>query len=182
MPAADAVWRDGRVHVGGRSLSPADVVRGWYGRPAGEVIGRGYVRNLGADPAFWEIGMGGVEIDVDRETGVIRLLSYTGLADVGRAINPQLCEQQDVGAVVMGLGHTLFEEMTYSDSGSLLSASMIASKSSTPSPNGACVLVSSWWSVLSESMRCTVPIRSPMRFTKSTTLASFSGGASCRAA
>ena len=69
--------------------------------------------------------MGGVEIDVDRETGVIRLLSYTGLADVGRAINPQLCEQQDVGAVVMGLGHTLFEEMTYSDSGSLLSASMI---------------------------------------------------------
>ena len=125
VPAADAVWRDGRVHVGGRSLSPADVVRGWYGRPAGEVIGRGYVRNLGADPAFWEIGMGGVEIDVDRETGVIRLLSYTGLADVGRAINPQLCEQQDVGAVVMGLGHTLFEEMTYSDSGSLLSASMI---------------------------------------------------------
>ena len=125
VPAADAVWRDGRVQVGGRSLSPADVVRGWYGRPAGEVIGRGYVRNLGADPAFWEIGMGGVEIDVDRETGVIRLLSYTGLADVGRAINPQLCEQQDVGAVVMGLGHTLFEEMTYSDSGSLLSASMI---------------------------------------------------------
>ena len=125
VPGADAVWRDGRVHVGGRSLSPADVVRGWFGRPAGEIIGRGYVRNLGADPAFWEIGMGGVEIDVDRETGAIRLLSYTGLADVGRAINPQLCEQQDVGAVVMGLGHTLFEEMMYSDSGSLLSASMI---------------------------------------------------------
>jgi CO/xanthine dehydrogenase Mo-binding subunit len=125
VPAADAAWREGCVHIGGRRLSPADVVRGWYGRPAGEVIGRGYVRNLGLDPAFWEIGMGGVEIDVDRETGAIRLLSYTGLADVGRAINPQLCEQQDVGAIVMGLGHTLFEEMTYSDSGSLLSASMI---------------------------------------------------------
>jgi CO/xanthine dehydrogenase Mo-binding subunit len=47
------------------------------------------------------------------------------LADVGRAINPQLCEAQDVGAAVMGLGHALFEEMVYSESGSLLNASMI---------------------------------------------------------
>jgi CO/xanthine dehydrogenase Mo-binding subunit len=125
VPADQAVWREGRVHVGGRSLTAAEVIRGWYGRPAGEVIGRGYVRSLGPDPAFWEIGMGGAEIAVDRETGVIRLLSYTGLADVGRAINPHLCEQQDIGAVVMGLGHTLFEEMAYSESGSLRNPSMI---------------------------------------------------------
>jgi CO/xanthine dehydrogenase Mo-binding subunit len=66
-----------------------------------------------------------VEVDVDRETGVTRLRSYTALADVGRAINPHLCEAQDVGALVMGLGHTLFEEMVYSAEGSLLNASMI---------------------------------------------------------
>ena len=125
VPAAEVAWRDGAVHVGERRVAPAQVIREWYGRPAGEVIGRGYVRNLGRDPAFWEIGMGGAEIAVDRDTGVIQLLSYTGLADVGRAINPQLCEQQDVGAIVMGLGHTLFEEMAYSESGSLLNPSMI---------------------------------------------------------
>jgi CO/xanthine dehydrogenase Mo-binding subunit len=125
VAASDAAWHEGRVQVARLRLTPADVICGWYGRPAGEVIGRGYVRNLGPDPAFWEIGMGAVEVDVDRETGAIRLLSYTGLADVGRAINPRLCEQQDVGAVVMGLGHTLFEELVYSESGSLLSASMI---------------------------------------------------------
>jgi CO/xanthine dehydrogenase Mo-binding subunit len=125
VPVADVVWRDGRVHAGGRALTPGEVIREWWGRPAGEVIGRGYVRNLGPNPAFWEIGMGGVEVAVDRETGVIRLLSYTGLADVGRAINPQLCEQQDVGAAVMGLGHTLFEEMAFSEGGSLLNPSMI---------------------------------------------------------
>lgn len=138
LPVDAVTFADGRVHVAGRGaaagepgspttriLDPGQVIREWYGRPAGEVIGRGYVRNLGPSPAFWEIGMGGVEVDVDRETGVIRLLSYTGLADVGRAINPQLCEAQDVGAAVMGLGHALFEEMVYSESGSLLNASMI---------------------------------------------------------
>jgi CO/xanthine dehydrogenase Mo-binding subunit len=122
----DAVTiRDGVVEVAGQSLEYAHVIRQWWGRPAGEVIGRGYVRNLGPSPAFWEIGMGGVEVDVDRETGVVRLRSYTALADVGRAINPQQCEAQDVGAMVMALGHTLFEEMVYSDSGSLLNATML---------------------------------------------------------
>lgn len=125
VTAAEVSFVDGRVHVGGRCLAPAEVIREWYGRPAGEVIGRGYVRNLGPSPAFWEVGMGGVEVDVDRETGVIRLRSYTALADVGRAINPHLCEAQDVGALVMGLGHTLFEEMVYGPEGSLLNASMI---------------------------------------------------------
>ncbi len=121
----EVTFAERHLHVAGRSVEPAQVIREWYGRPAGEVIGRGYVRNLGPSPAFWEIGMGGVEVDVDRETGVIHLRSYTGLADVGRAINPQLCEAQDVGAAVMGLGHALFEEMVYSESGSLLNASMI---------------------------------------------------------
>jgi CO/xanthine dehydrogenase Mo-binding subunit len=116
---------DGIVQVGGRAVEYAQVIREWFGRPAGEVIGRGYVRNLGPSPAFWEIGMGGVEVEVDRETGEVRLRSYTALADVGRAINPQQCEAQDVGAVMMGLGHTLFEEMVYSESGSLLNATML---------------------------------------------------------
>jgi CO/xanthine dehydrogenase Mo-binding subunit len=116
---------DGTVRVGGRTVGYAEVIREWYGRPAGEVIGRGYVRNLGPSPAFWEIGMGGVEVEVDPDTGHVRLRSYTALADVGRAINPQQCEAQDVGAVMMGLGHTLFEEMVYSASGSLLNPTML---------------------------------------------------------
>ena len=125
VPVEEVTVAEGRVHVAGRTLDLGEVVREWWGRPAGEVIGRGYVRNLGPSPAFWEIGMGGVEIEVDRETGEIRLLSYTCLADVGRAINPKQCEAQDVGAMMMGLGPALFEEMVFSSSGSLLNPSMI---------------------------------------------------------
>ncbi len=125
VPVEQVMLTDGRVRVGERDLDLGQVIREWWGRPAGEVIGRGYVRNLGPSPAFWEIGMGGAEVTVDRETGEIRLLSYTCLADVGRAINPKQCEAQDVGALMMGIGHTLFEEMVFSASGSLMNPSMI---------------------------------------------------------
>jgi CO/xanthine dehydrogenase Mo-binding subunit len=125
VPVEQVMLIDGRVRVGDRDLDLGQVIREWWGRPAGEVIGRGYVRNLGPSPAFWEIGMGGAEVTVDRETGEIRLLSYTCLADVGRAINPKQCEAQDVGALMMGIGHTLFEEMVFSASGSLMNPSMI---------------------------------------------------------
>jgi CO/xanthine dehydrogenase Mo-binding subunit len=125
VDVASVTAGEGTVRVGDRTIGYADVIREWYGRPAGEVIGRGYVRNLGPSPAFWEIGMGGVEVEVDPDTGQVRLRSYTALADVGRAINPRQCEAQDVGAVMMGLGHTLFEEMVYSESGSLLNPTIL---------------------------------------------------------
>jgi CO/xanthine dehydrogenase Mo-binding subunit len=125
VDAASVTVADGRVHVAGRSLDPGEVIREWWGRPAGEVIGRGYVRNLGPSPAFWEIGMGGAEVEVDRDTGRVRVRGYACLADVGRAINPQQCEAQDVGAMMMGLGPALFEEMVFAPGGSLLNGSMI---------------------------------------------------------
>ncbi len=125
VPVDEVSLADGRVHVAGRSLDVGEVIRQWWGRPAGEVIGRGYVRNLGPSPAFWEIGMGGAEVEVDRDTGEIHLRSYTCLADIGRAINPRQCEAQDVGAMLMGLGPALFEEMVFSPEGSLLNPSMV---------------------------------------------------------
>lgn len=121
----EVTFADGRVHVAGKRLDPGEVIRQWWGRPAGEVIGRGYVRNLGPSPAFWEIGMGGAEVEIDRETGHVHLRAYTCLADVGRAINPKQCEAQDVGAMMMGLGPALFEAMVFAPGGSLLNPSMI---------------------------------------------------------
>ncbi len=44
------------------------------------------------------------------ETGTVKVLKIAAAHDVGRAINPVLCEQQIEGAVVMGLSNTLFEE------------------------------------------------------------------------
>jgi CO/xanthine dehydrogenase Mo-binding subunit len=65
-----------------------------------------------------------VEVEVDPETGVIRLLNYVSACDAGKAINPDQCIGQDEGAVMFGIGHTLMEEMVYED-GQLLNGNLV---------------------------------------------------------
>ena len=50
------------------------------------------------------------EVEVDVETGIVKVLKIAAAHDVGRVINPQLCEQQIEGSVVMGISNTLMEE------------------------------------------------------------------------
>jgi CO/xanthine dehydrogenase Mo-binding subunit len=101
-----------------------------FGMGGGELIGRGVVAPgrsaapLGGSTPFWEMAVGAAEISVDEETGAISVEEYVSVADVGRCINPQQCEGQDEGAVMQGLGHTLFEQMVYWR-GQLLNANLI---------------------------------------------------------
>ena len=64
-------------------------------------------------PVFWEIGVVGAEIALDRETGRISLDTLVTIGDVGLAIHPAMTEGQDLGAATMGLGAGLFEELIY---------------------------------------------------------------------
>ena len=59
---------------------------------------------------FWMFATHAVEVEVDTETGVVKILKVAAAHDVGRAINPVGCEQQIEGSVIMGLSNTLFEE------------------------------------------------------------------------
>ena len=49
------------------------------------------------------------EVEVDPETGAVRLARYVAIDDVGRAINPLIVEGQTHGGIVMGLGQALCE-------------------------------------------------------------------------
>lgn len=53
------------------------------------------------------------EVEVDMETGMIRVLKLAAAHDLGKAINPILVEGQIEGGVAMGIGYALHEEMTY---------------------------------------------------------------------
>jgi CO/xanthine dehydrogenase Mo-binding subunit len=91
-----------------------------FGFAGGELIGRGEVAPQGTGsyaegPVFWEVCVGAAEVEVDPETGAVRVRRTATAADVGRAINPQLIERQDEGATLQGLGNALFEEMVYED-------------------------------------------------------------------
>jgi CO/xanthine dehydrogenase Mo-binding subunit len=63
----------------------------------------------------YTFGAHAAEVEVDTETGEVRVLKYAAAHDVGRAINPQSVEGQIQGGAVMGLGYALMEEVVVQD-------------------------------------------------------------------
>ena len=66
-------------------------------------------------PPPYMVGM--VEIELDRYTGEVKILDYVAVVDCGIAINPALERIQAEGGIVQGIGHTLFENITYDETG-----------------------------------------------------------------
>jgi xanthine dehydrogenase molybdenum-binding subunit len=64
-------------------------------------------------------GCHAVEVEVDGETGAVRLLKYAACHDVGQAINPQSVEGQIQGGAAMGIGQALTEEVTVENGNNL---------------------------------------------------------------
>ena len=123
---------EGRIEdQGGRSITHGELVRARFGFDGGELIGHGRVQPEGGSgsyaegPVFWEVCVAAVEAEVDMETGVITVLRTSTVADVGKAINPQLVARQDEGAVLQGLGNALFEEMHFAPDGMVLNDTLL---------------------------------------------------------
>jgi carbon-monoxide dehydrogenase large subunit len=78
-------------------------------------------------PSFaWSNGAHACELDVDRDTGEIRILGYFGVDDVGTVINPMIVEGQIQGGIAQGLGQALLEHCAYDPgNGQLLSGSFM---------------------------------------------------------
>src|SRR5487761_1414891 len=108
---------------GGRVRGPGDhdvslgaAVTAWFGSNSGEVTGVGIVRRSGETammPPFWEIGMAGLALAIDPQTGRIRVDQLVTVGDVGFALNPRAVEGQDLGAATQGIAMALFEELVY---------------------------------------------------------------------
>jgi CO/xanthine dehydrogenase Mo-binding subunit len=129
VPQRQVKVQEGSLVSGEARLSFKEALELRFGRGSGgELIGRG---DTGPDitknqlPVFWEIGMGMVEIGFDEETGQIGIKRLISLADVGKAIHPESCIGQEEGAAMMGIGHTLFEQMVYDSNGQLLNPNLI---------------------------------------------------------
>jgi xanthine dehydrogenase molybdenum-binding subunit len=84
------------------------VMAEYFYDPDNENLDREFKGNLSMTYAY---GTHGVEVEVDRETGKVKILKYVAAHDVGRAINPMLLEGQIYGAVCMGVGYGLTEQL-----------------------------------------------------------------------
>jgi CO/xanthine dehydrogenase Mo-binding subunit len=111
----------------------ADIFKKKYGMQAGNVVGTGsYIPSYKSPDAngltdnatpFWMVGASGAEVEVDTETGRVRVTRLVNVADVGTPINPKIVETQLSGAAIMQLGFTLLEKMEFDSQGQLRNAS-----------------------------------------------------------
>src|SRR5688572_10525091 len=111
----------------------AEIFKKKYGMQAGNVVGTAsYIPTYKSPDAngltdnatpFWMVGGTGVEVDVDTETGKVRVTRLVNVADVGTPINPKIVETQISGAAIMQLGFTLHEKMEFDAQGQLRNAS-----------------------------------------------------------
>jgi aerobic carbon-monoxide dehydrogenase large subunit len=75
-------------------------------------------------PFAFTNGIQACHIELDAETGFVKILKHWAIEDCGRVINPLLVDEQVRGGVVQGLGAAFFEECVYDDAGQLMNGSL----------------------------------------------------------
>jgi CO/xanthine dehydrogenase Mo-binding subunit len=118
---ADLEIVDGTVRVRGvpsRAVAVADVIKmtSGFGAQHAPVFGVASEAITTRAPAF---GAHVAAVDVDADSGRVRVTGYAVAQDVGRAINPALVRGQIHGGVAQGIGWALLEQMVYDEGGTL---------------------------------------------------------------
>jgi len=127
---ADVEFAAGEFRVAGtdRKVTFAEVARAAYApqRYPLESLEPGLDETAYYDPPNFAFSNGAhvCELEVDRETGEVRVIRYSAVDDIGTVINPMIVEGQLHGGVAQGLGQALFERTVYEE-GQLQSASFM---------------------------------------------------------
>ncbi len=118
-------FADGRLKVKGdaeQSIAIGSLARYSISfRGAGPVVGRGSIGGLPPAPS---VAVHAVDVEVDKETGKVKVLSYAVAQDVGLAVNPLSIEGQIQGAVTQGIGWALMEGYIF-DKGVVQNATLL---------------------------------------------------------
>lgn len=123
IDAGDLELADGRIRVRGapeRSLDFAALARLALPGPA---LAQGFTPGISEEDFFatdkrpFPYGVHMVAVEVDRETGMIEILDYLVMEDIGRKVNPMIVEGQMAGGLAQGIGGALLEEFVYDEDG-----------------------------------------------------------------
>jgi len=130
----DMVIADGRVAVRGapdRGLALAEVAAIAEAPRPGSVLPSGMDPGLEASAyvpvtqSTYSSGAHAAVVEVDAETGAVRILRYVAVDDCGTIINPMIVEGQVHGGIAHGIGNALLEEVVYDGAGQLLTGTLM---------------------------------------------------------
>jgi CO/xanthine dehydrogenase Mo-binding subunit len=110
----------GRLCWGETSFSISEIIRVLGGSGVLKCVGYHSVRPMEKESAFagmdhWAPSAAAIDLEVNAETGELRILRYSVIADAGKAIHYPSAKAQVDGGAVMGFGHALFEETIYQE-------------------------------------------------------------------
>jgi carbon-monoxide dehydrogenase large subunit len=129
LPEGFGAWHSRSTVMGGSAILDAarklkEAIRSARadGRPIAGLAADGVFANHHHTYAY---GAAAAHVAVEASTGEVAVLEYVTVADLGRIINPLTAAGQAVGAVVQGLGGTLFEHLQYDAEGQFLTGSLM---------------------------------------------------------
>ncbi len=130
----DLVLEDGRVRVRGapgRGLTLGEVAtlastpRPGYAMPSGMDPGLEAAAYVSVPQSTYSSGAHAAVVEVDPETGAVRILRYVAVDDCGTIINPMIVEGQVHGGIAHGIGNALLEEVVYDGAGQLTTGTLM---------------------------------------------------------
>ena len=125
----DIEFKDGEFRIVGtdRKMPLTEVAKAFYRPvflPPQFGVGLEASGSFASEPPNYPNGCHACEVEIDRETGVVEVVRYTAVDDVGRVLNHLLAEGQIHGGVAMGVGQALMEAIVYDPgTGQLVSGS-----------------------------------------------------------
>ena len=128
---ADIVYEDGKMFVRGAPANAKTFQEIVFASHMASSLPEGMEPGLEAlsyfdPPNFtWPFGTHVAVVEVELDTGEVKLLRYIAVDDVGNVINPMVVDGQVHGGIAQGVGQALLEEAIYDDNGQLLTGTMM---------------------------------------------------------
>ncbi|NQV99465.1 MAG: molybdopterin-dependent oxidoreductase, partial [Rhodospirillales bacterium] len=121
VPVEAVIWENGAARPASSNAGEFDPmtlpeIAQIAPKTGGPISGHAEINAQGAGPGF---GAHIVDVEVDKETGYVKILRYTVVQDAGKAIHPSYVEGQYQGGAVQCIGWALNEEYIYGDDGRL---------------------------------------------------------------
>jgi carbon-monoxide dehydrogenase large subunit len=124
----DLVLADNAVHVRGlpdRRATFRELARAAVPGPPGMEPGLYASDFFQAPKMTYPYGTHAAMVEVDADTGEVKILRYAIAYDIGKAVNPMIVDGQMIGALAQGIGGALYEELVYDDQGQLLTTTFM---------------------------------------------------------